>query len=189
MSVEIRDGKGTTFTAKVTSANQLSVAADSIPRAGKSCFDGKLHGVTTDAIALTTTASFNGVFYLKNDSSDAVYLWHIAAFATENARWQYVKNPTAGTLLTSGTLITATNLNFASTLTFDGEIRKGANAQTVTDGETFLFGGNPAFDSTFHIDDSPIILGQSDALALLCRPEVACDAYVSALMSQEALDL
>lgn len=189
MSVEIRDGKGTTYTAKVTTANQLSVAADAIPRSGKACFDGRLHGVTTDAIALTTTGSFSGVFYLTNASEQPVFLWHLVMLATVNARWELRKNPSAGTLISAGTAVTPVNLNFASTLAYSGTLQKGANAQTVTDGDTFAFGASAAFEAAHVIDNSPLVLGQSDSLAVLCRPAASGDAYVSAIMSQENLDL
>ena len=189
MSVEIRDGKGTTYTAKVTASNQLSVLADSMPRAGAAAFASKLHGVTTDVIALSTTGSFNGVLYIQNNSALQVYVWHMVLFATVNARWQVVKNPTAGTLISGGTAVTPTNLNFASTVAYDGSVLKGANGDTVTDGTTFMYGGSTAFEASHVLDNTPLILGQSDALAILCRPAASGDVYASLVMSQENFDL
>jgi len=160
-----------------------------MPRSGRAAFDGRLHGITTGAIALTTTGSFSGLFYLLNTTSLPIYLWQLGLVATANARWQFVKNPTAGTLISAGTAITATNMNFANTFTLGATVKKGADAQTITDGTTFYFGASMAHDTPDVLGDTPIIVGQSDAIAILCRPAASCDAYISMLMSQEDLDL
>jgi len=189
MPFEIRDGTGSTSTAKVTSNNQLSVASDAMPRSGRACFDGFLHGFTTGPIALTTTGSYNGLLYLLNLSSLSIYVWQLSLMATISARWQLIKNPTAGTLISAGTAISATNMNFANTFTLDATLKKGANGSTITDGTSFYYGGKPAYDNASLLGDTPILIGQSDALAISCRPSASCDAFVSMLVSQEDLDL
>jgi len=189
MAFEIRDGTGSTSTAKVTGKNQLAVAADTMPREGRAAFDGYLHAFTTGPITLTTTGSYSGLLYITNSDSRPIYIWQIVAFGTVAVRWQFVKNPTTGTLISGGTSISATNVNFASTLTLGATLKKGGDGSTVTNGTTFLYAGNPAFDASSPLTRTPIIIGQSGSFALMCRPSASCDAFVSAVVSQEDLDL
>jgi len=191
MAFEIRDGTGSTSTAKVTVNNQLSVASDAMPRAGRACFDGFLHAITTGpSLALTTTGSYNGLLYILNTSPTPIYIWAVELFATVASRWQVVKNPTTGTLISAGTTVTATNMNFANTYSLAATIKKGAaDGQTITDGTSLVYLGRPAYDSARSLDGNLIILGQSDSVAFLCRPSASCDATVSVSVSQEDLDL
>jgi len=127
-------------------------------------------------VALTTTASFSGILYLKNThSTDEVHIGNLRTCGTGTGylQWQIYKNPTTGTLISAGTAITPVNASFSSSNDMQADAIKGADALTITDGT--LMGtwtdGTPGHSTTDL--GGTIILGPGDSVAIDVKPSVA----------------
>ena len=141
--LEIIDGTGSGKRAKVDSNNRLETFSVSESRmADVSVRDGQSFILTSDFISLTTTASFNGVFYLKNtDATKIIYIDKIRICGTGTSmgyvQCKLIKNPTTGTLISDETSAIAIPANLGASTDFIGTVYKGADAKTVTDGTQF----------------------------------------------------
>lgn len=136
---------------------------------------GDAYSIVTDFIALTTTASYTGILYLINNTTTDLII-HTEATrntSTVNALWQMWKNPTTGTLISAGTAITPINLNFASGKSLVSIAKKGADAQTVTDGTLFSQWGSAAYIPTQIVGQGSIILNVGNSYAITCKPTAA----------------
>lgn len=137
---KIQDGTGASYKAKVDDEYRLHVQAITIPDPEFNAQFGKafyLHsGYTT-----LSTGSYSAVFFLENTSTtDEIHINTIrtcstATGADQYVQWRLYKNPTAGTIVSpTPTEVTAINANFGSTTTMVGNVYKGADGDTFTDG-------------------------------------------------------
>lgn len=130
--------------------------------------------IPTEFIALTTTASFTGIWYLTNTSvTHNIHVERIRTSSTVGTLWQVVKNPTTGTLISAGTAVTPVNYNFSSGRTLSATVKKGVDAQTVTDGVWLEQWQTNVYDAKERQYDGAIILGAGNSLAILCKPSAA----------------
>jgi hypothetical protein len=183
----IDDGKGKGVSAQVDSGNRLGVSALTETQAVHEAHLGNVFAMNTGIVALTTTASYTGIMYIKNDSPDKVVkidLLRLTASAPCN--WRFIKSPTTGTLITAGTLSIPENTRFDSGNSYNGVIRVGSDAQTVTDGATFIdiAGQQGAFADI----DGIIIITPQTSFAILVQPSVACNIAVG-LFAWQSLEV
>lgn len=180
MGFQIESGDQHGYKAKVNSAGQLIVLAESLEQIADSAIAGSTYYSPTDFINLTTTGSYNGVLYFKNTSSVPFKLYSIRMSSSVAVYWKLVKNPTTGTLITAGTTLVPVNTNFASGSLFTGTVLKGANGLTITDGthaaQVYLVAG--AFNMQL---DGGLILLQNTSLAILGKPTATGDVAVTLL--------
>lgn len=179
----IDDGQGRGSSAGVTVDNKLLTQAVTQSVAMAEAEKGNVFQFTTGIISLTTTASYNGLFYVKNTHGEKnVYLEIFRFGAGAIGEWRVTKDPSTGTLITNGTTMPAVNTRFDSGNSFSGTSLKGANALTITDGTTFAeFPGQATFIELGGI----IILTPNTAISVSFKPSVATTASVTAFMYQK----
>jgi len=163
---------------EIGSTGRASVDAVAISQRLHSAHHGDAYWIHSHYVSLTTTGSFSGIMYLKNTHSENnVHLSTVRTCCSEIGafKWQAIKNPTAGTLITGGTSVTPVNSNFTSNRDMTATAIKGADGLDITDGEmmgTWTDGGPGHSVSEI---DGTIILGPGDSIAIECQPSVATD--------------
>ena len=176
--MRIQDGAGNGSWAAVNSDNLLEVYSTVTPEITAAAIDGDAFIISSGAIALTTTGSFNGMLYIKNTNlGHTLFVERVCFHGTQIAQWRLFRNPTTGTLVTSGTDTDPVNLRFSSGSKLLGTVKKGANALTVSDGivlSTEL--------TTTAIRSSELRgamqVGENNSLAFDVKPSVAGDFCV-----------
>lgn len=94
---------------------------------------GEAFWLATGFIALTTTASFSAIFYIKNTSETKnIHIGKLRTCANQICEWKMAHTITAGTLLTDGDAAAQMNLNVGATKTLIANVYKGADAKTMT---------------------------------------------------------
>lgn len=178
--MQIESGTGKPFKAGVTSNNRLMSESLVVSSIADASARGDSFVLSSNIIALTTTASFNGVLYFKNTNlGHMLVLDRMCVHSTQVAQWKFYKNTTAGTLVSSGTSFEPPNLNFSSGAKFIGNALRGANALTITDG-VFLASiiqnvGMSAFDLR-----GSFIIDENNSFAIECKPAAAADVSFTA---------
>ena len=184
MAFPILDGTGRGYHSAVNSNNQLEVRAVS---QSDLRFDSEVEKNAFYAIsgfvALTTTVSFSGIFYLQN-AGPSVHVHQLRTCGSVSAQWRLIKNPTTGTLISAGTSIPPQNINFTSPTQYDGSVLYGVDGSTIADGDALAQWINGVGHSNT-LFDGAIILGNGDTMALEVQPAAAGDVCVSVLLSQE----
>jgi hypothetical protein len=186
--MRIESGQGNGFEAGVNAQHELLTHARTVSHAAHEAQnEARLFFLATDIIALTTTASFSALVYLKNTSSTHnLFLHRIRTCGSVVHQWRMIAQPTTGTIVDDATDITETNTNFASSLTLDANAYKGADAKTITDGALMSqWIGNVGF--VFEKFDGEIILGPNDAIALECKPASSGDVAAVLVVGQEKI--
>lgn len=144
--------------------------------------DGDAFFFMSDFVALTTTASYTGLIYIKNTSTLDLTISSVRSSGTVAQQWRMIKNPTTGTLITAGTDIVPVNTNFGSGTVALAELKVGADAQTVTDGALMGQWANAAATMLLEFNGS-IILTPGTAFALEVKPASAGDVGTTILGS------
>jgi hypothetical protein len=133
-------------------------------------------------VSLTTTGSYSGILYFKNDSDVHFHLEVLkAGTTTGTVKFKVIRNPTTGTLISGGTTGAAQSTKFTSAESIDGTIKIGANGSTVTDGTTldhFLVTNTQYFNFGYN---GSIILLPGNSIAIMANPSVSCEVQVSIL--------
>lgn len=139
---------------------------------------GEAFWLATGFIALTTTGSFNAVFYLKNNSETKnIHIGKLRTCSTQICEWKMLHTITAGTLLTDETDAAQMNLNVGAVKTLIADVYKGADAKTVTGTEVPTWINNighsqPDFEGA-------LILAPTASIAFTVKPAVAGDACLT----------
>ena len=181
MGIQIEDGTGKGKIAGVTNRNQLLTKTITSSSLFEATEDGTSFSATTGVIALTTTASYSGILLLQ-PSSAMTHVSHIMLASTTTAEWLIKVNSTAGTLFTSGTTTAPVNMNLGSTTAYDGTNKVGADAQTVTDGDTLLHLVTAAY-SMWHEDmEDSIMMTPEATLTIECKPTASANVSASVIL-------
>lgn len=186
--MEITDGTGNGKAARVSDDNRLhTFSLIEYPMESFS-HTGDSFTIPSEFIALTTTASYTGILYLINTSvTHNIHIERVRTSSTVGTLWKIVKNPTAGTLISAGTVVTPVNYNFSSGRTLTGTVKKGVDAQTVTDGiwmEQWQTGVYQAIERQY---DGSVILGAGNSIAILAQPSAAATVALTLSVWVEAL--
>ena len=175
MPETIKDGRSA-VTWKINENNRGLTSAISIDESLHANKDGDAYNFNTKNIALTNTTD-TPVLYLKNNESRNLHIRTVviglkaSADATETqAEVTFIRNPTAGTIISSPTnsSIIDSNRNYGASKTIDVNAYKGATGDTLTDGEDHIFiysgvGGRTAIN----IDE---ILPQGKSIGVNIKP-------------------
>jgi len=183
---EIIDGKGGGKRASVDNNNRLETFAITESRmADVSYRDGRSFLLTSDFIPLTTTASFSGVFYLKNTDPDTViFIDKIRICGTAavgvmgNLQTKFIKNPTTGTLITNATDAIVVPANLSSNNVLDADCYKGADSNTITDGTQFSQFVVHLAGHTIQEYDGALILEGGNSMSIEVKPNIATDVCI-----------
>lgn len=173
MGFQIDDGTGKGGPAKVAGNRLYTFSLTESPME-KFGSEGDAFWLATDFISITTTASFTGVFYLKN--THGTKQLHIAFWRQSSSvgtQWRVIKNPTGGTLLSSGTDIIPENSNFASGKVASAVFKKGADAQTITGGSLIGQHMTGVYQALNLPIDGAMTLVTGNSIAIECKPSAA----------------
>lgn len=144
---QIEDGTGTGQRAKVDANNRLftnSVVASENEFANS---NGNAYNINTGIITLTNAVE-TPVLYVKNNEDEPLHVSAIAigmfpsadGVSTETPYSTVIRNPTAGTIITSSPtdVDINSNRNYGSQNTLTVDAYKGATGDTMTDGDDHI---------------------------------------------------
>ena len=185
MPMTIESGGTFPYKMEVDSEGRALVAASTSPELTKKSSLGNSFCISSGEVALTTTASYNGILQIKNTSSKDM---HLAIFCLggdmASAWWEVIRNPgETGTLWTAGTVVTPKNINFSSGNVFPAinGAKKGANGATQVGGDILNAFPVPIGEFT-KVLNGAIILGPENSIAFMCKPIAAGTVHASALV-------
>lgn len=145
--MEINDGTGSGRGVKVDNLNRMRTYSVTKPEEEVATLSGNKYNLNTGDITLTS-ANASGVFYLKNndDNGDIViqtFIFLIGNTTGGTAGSDFVvdiyRNPTTGTLISGASAVEMNqNANFGSAKTLTVDAYKGAEGNTVTNGNRII---------------------------------------------------
>ena len=132
-------------------------------------------------IALTTTASFNGMMYFKNtDAQNRNFKIHhfraCGGLCAAGSTLQVVVyiNPTTGTLISDAVAGYENNMNTTNSNTLGGLLyAPSGDGKTVTDGTYFTQFINHAPGHSIQEYDGGIVIGKNKSFTIVVKPSVA----------------
>lgn len=161
MAIQIKDGTGNSYNAKVDAENRLWVEAQTIPTTATQSQEGETYSVTShDA----TAAAGTYIIYFKNDDADKLFfidLMRLGGVATILWKVWEVTGTAAG-----GSALTPSNLNLQSGKAASATARGDdsiTGLSTVVELATIRTAANSS--GLLELDDA-LILGQGDAIAV-----------------------
>lgn len=176
MSFIIQDGTGTGNKVKVDNGKRLYTEAITRTHNRNASVKGEAFNINTGIINLTS-ASKSAVFYLKNTGSRDIILNNIiinygtsTGGALGDSTVNFVKNPTAGTIVSSASSVTVVNRNLGSSNVLDASVFKGAEARTITDGSELFTGLAPQVQLTITLDAEEITIPKSSSIGINITP-------------------
>lgn len=185
MAVQIEDGTTGGKRASVDDNNRLETFAITESRmADISLRDGKAYIITSDFVALTTTASFTGMLYIKNtDTSRNLFIDKVRVCGTGTSmnamQCKFFKNPTTGTLISDENDGIVVPANLGSNETFPGLVyAASADAKTVTNGTQFSQFTIHLPGHTIQEYDGALIIPGGSSLAIAVQPSAATTACI-----------
>ncbi len=140
--------------------------------------EGVAFWLATGFIALSTTGSFNAVFYLKNTSETKnIHIGKLRTCSNQICEWKMAHTITAGTLLTDATAALQMNLNVGATTPLTANVYKGADAKTMTGTEVPTWINNvghsqPDFEGS-------LILKPTSSIGFSVKPAAAGDVCLT----------
>jgi hypothetical protein len=186
----LNDGTGTGYQLKIDASNRAQTLATSQTRISDiSKNKGQAYVISSGFISFTD-ADFSGLIYIKNTDTEErnMFIEHIRVCSTEavtdpcHVKVKVIRNPTAGTLISNASAAYKANSNFGSANEFNGIAYKGANGNTVTDGDWFTQFINHAPGHSINDYNDSIVLPKNSAIAILVKPcdtmEVCCEVNV-----------
>lgn len=181
----IIDGTGTGKRAKVNSNNRIETFSITESRiADVSNRNGRSFILASDFVSLTTTASFNGILYVKNTSTERdLFIDRIRVCGTgtsmNSMQCILTKNPTTGTLISDQNDGTSIPSNLGSNEEFTGtNYAASADGKTVTDGTQFSQFTIHLPGHTIQEYNGSIILPGGASMAISLKPGAATTACV-----------
>lgn len=164
--------------ARVNGKGQLKGVVEVHAEAREHSDEGVAFWLATGFIALTTTGSFSGVFYLKNTSEDKrIRIGKLRTCSNQVCEWKMLHTITAGTLLTDETAAPQMNLLIPSPQPLNADVYKGADGKTVTGVEvpTWINGvghSQPDFEGS-------LSLAPQASIAFAAKPAAAGDVCLT----------
>lgn len=172
----IIDGTGSSYEAKVDSKNRLSTFAITEGRIADASKDGDTFVLASDFISLTTTASFNAMMYIKNESDKDLFIQTIRTCSTGSGHMQFrlIRNPTTGTIVSDANDADQFAANFGSNKEFEGlAYSASADGKTITDGDNFTQFTNHSPGHSTEDYRGAVVLPKGSSLGITCKPSVA----------------
>lgn len=199
MGFTITDGTGEGFEAKVDRDNRIYTQAVTRTELTNAILNGNGYNLTTGLIELTSDSQ-SALGYIKNNSEfplvfqELLFIINASSGGTGNSLISIVKNPTTGTIITSAdTNVSVTNRNFGSSKTINGDIYKGAEGVTITDGSNFATSTRDAsFADVVTFDAAPIVLERGNSIGVTFTPpsgNVSQNVVLAATCFVETLEI
>lgn len=177
MGFQIESGTGKAHKAGVNDENQILAQAEIHFETRQHTDDGEVFIMGSDIIALTTTGAYSGLLYIKNTSTTKnFYVDDIICNSNGvTCNWRLTRNPTTGTLISGASAGLEGNMNFSNATAFDGDVYKGADGNTVTDGTTIATGADKLTEGEIR---GGIVLGPTNSIAISADPSAAAEVSV-----------
>lgn len=185
MELEIKDGSGTGRRANVSSSGRLETFSITESRiADISNRKGESFIITSDFVSLTTTASFNGMLYVKNTNvSKNLFIDKVRVCGTGSSMGSgqciFYKNPTTGTLISdvNDGIVVASNLG--SNEVFDGLVYAASgDGKTITDGTQFSQFTIHLPGHTIQEYEGNLIIPNGSGLGIAVKPSYASEVCI-----------
>jgi len=180
----IGDGTGKSFEAKVDGENRLHTLAISEGFNVDSAVNGKNYNFNTGDITLTS-ASKSAIAYIKNLENDDLIIRDILIISDTSTGGsgdfsvEIIRNPTTGTIISGATDFSVkANRNFGSVRDFVGDVFKGAEANTLTNGENFSETSRSTTTTPISFDADVIILPKGASLGVNYTPQTGNTSQV-----------
>ena len=164
----IKDGSGSSYSAKANGNNRLYTNAVTISEGEQANKIGNAYNLNTGTITLTDAVD-TPVMYVKNNENQALHITAIAVGLGPSTGGSggipmisIIRNPTTGTIVSGATDIDIdSNRNYGSANTLAIDAYKGATGSTMTDGATSLFFFQPSNGRLFASIDEVVPKGAS----------------------------
>ena len=185
MAQQIEDGAGSGYRVKVNKNNRaetFSISSSQISEVSRRT--GQSFIITSDFVALTTTGSFSGLLYIKNNNSNKdVYIDKIRVCGTGSAmnamQCKFFKNPTTGTLISDANDGIAVASDLGSSELFDGLVYAASgDGKTVTNGTQFSQFTIHLPGHTIQEYDGALIIPGGSSMAIAVQPGAATTACI-----------
>lgn len=172
--MEIKDGTGKGFKAKVNATNKLETQAVSTSELHEiSHAHGKAFMMhTAGFVDITTLNTETGVFHLINDANNDLFIHSIRTCGDQVQKIKLYKAVTTGTLLSNAVAGGQGNLNQTSNNSPNVTVYKGVNGDTITDGMLAGQHINGIGHSAEQFDGA-MILGSGDSITVTCELAVS----------------
>jgi hypothetical protein len=174
--MRIGDGTGNGYETKVDSENRLHVDSVSRSQIQQAALKSNAFNINTGSITLTS-ANASGIFYIKNNEGSPLVLNEILVIigattgGSGDALIEIIKNPTTGTLISGATDVDSTcNRDFGSAKILTADQYKGAEGNTITDGEIYASTTRSSFGTLVEFNSSTIVLRKGNSLAVRYTP-------------------
>jgi len=173
---QIKDATGTGNGLKIDKNNRAHT--DSVIRSQdeQEALNSNAYNINTGGITLTT-ANESGIFYIKSNENLPIVIKEILVIlgsttgGSGEGTVNIKKNPTAGTLVSGAVDVDINeNRDFNSEKTLSADIFKGAEGNTVTDGNNFASTTRSSFGTVITFDASTMVLRRGNSLAVTYTP-------------------
>lgn len=170
-------GQGKGPGAAVTN-NMLHTMAVNCPVVANTSKTGYTFLIASDFISLTTTGSFNGLIYIKNeDTNRNLFIDKVrtCSDATGTVQVRKILNPTAGTLISDANSADQLSANAGlSGVGFNGKAYAASgDGKTVTDGSNWTQYINKSPGHSIQEYSGAIIIPNGQSMAIVAKPSVA----------------
>jgi len=174
----LEDGKGSGYKAEVDSDNRLSVMSVGASVASSEALSrGGAFVLPSGFLSLTTTGSFNGIFYIKNTSpTKNLFIGKIRTCGDTagSVQVKLLRNPTAGTLISDANDATKLTSNFGRNDIFEGDAYvASSDGKTVTDGADYSQYIQKTAGHSIQDYEGAIVLPNGSSIAMVAKPTVA----------------
>jgi len=177
MAEQILDGKGTGKRAGVNENNRLLTFAISERLSVAAAENGENYNVNTGSITLTT-ANESAVLYVKNNEEknfiieDVIVIFGASTGGTGDLSIELIRNPTTGTIISGASDADVVgNRNFGSSREFVADVYKGAEGNTLTNGDLFSDTTRSTASTVVHFDADVIVLPKGTTLGVNITPQ------------------
>jgi len=175
--MKIQDGKGTQYQAGVTLDGKLETFSTVINEMAIVSKDrGKSYILATDYISLSTTASFNALAYIKNNSDKdlLIHSMRTCSDATGSMQIRLLSNPTAGTIVSDANVGDQLPANVGSSEPFGGLFYSASgDGKTFTDGDNLSQFINKSPGHSVQDYEGSIVIPKGKSIGLQVKPSVA----------------
>lgn len=185
MSQMILDGTGKAYKAKVNKDNRLETFSINEERIADVSKSGYSFLLASDFVSLTTTGAFNGIIYIKNNSSTKdlfIKTIRVCSDGSGSVQCRIIRNPTTGTLISDANKAEQLSSNAGSNVTFDGlAYAASGDAKTVTDGSNWTQFINRSPGHSIQDYQGAILLPNGQSMALTAKPSVSTNLCIEVM--------
>lgn len=182
MAEQILDGTGTGKRAEVDNKNRLKTFSISEELSVDAAKNGENYNINTGSISLTT-ANESAVLYVKNNEDkdfiieDVIVILGASTGGTGDLTIELVRNPTTGTIISGATDVDVVgNRNFGSSRALIADVFKGAEGNTLTNGDLFSDTTRSSASTVVHFDANVILLPKGTSIGVNITPQTSNSA-------------